>query len=410
MPDKIKVNYFDASFRGMFYSLVDFVYKVSAAVSGVYLFFSLMIITPETVAKDGVVAALQDPVFWVVDVFFMYSFVRFWRRRTYTLYDLLIMLYPMYCLFFIITAPNTDNIYFNILFLLVHAVIVACSVYYLKRILDAYVLSFAEIGLFSPAGVISLFNPFKIVLLPYYLMLITVLGSLIYAFSMSGVFVLAVGVLLLGLAVNARLVKILKRLTSVGAKLLLYFDKRNPVLYLRSFMLDNQAISKGNFRFFPRATVEEILAPYSAMTGPFVGIADPGSNLQSLGAAKSRYSEHEWKQAVRDYTVQSQYIIMFAGNTKAIDWELGKIKNEHRDMDLLVLFGVPVFDKLDSIFDGYRLDLEHIKSTLDSEYRNDDVVGAFKMSEDTLALILGDSESEYTYLGALNYFLANRGC
>ncbi len=117
-------------------------------------------------------------------------------------------------------------------------------------------------------------------------------------------------------------------------------DPRPPVLYLRSFRADERMRpwklwSMG--RQFSDGTVEQRLARHFSGRGPFIAIGSP-QNPIVLGAVRIQLREDEWQDRVMEWIHSSSAIVLMAGTTQWIDWELTKIVNFGYLQKLILLF------------------------------------------------------------------------
>jgi hypothetical protein len=88
-------------------------------------------------------------------------------------------------------------------------------------------------------------------------------------------------------------------------------DPRPPILLLRSFA-DDQRITR------EERHLEEIFKP----AGPFVAIGRPGDELPPLGAARFYVHDHEWKDFAQKLMHDAALVLLMAGRTKGLAWEL----------------------------------------------------------------------------------------
>lgn len=137
-----------------------------------------------------------------------------------------------------------------------------------------------------------------------------------------------------------------KRITAKRAEQLMMEDKRNPVLFLRSFREDkltSTAIEKedgwllltGKTRlallvsgapsyitFSSATTEEEMLANELKRIGPCIAVGSPGERLPPIGMAR-RYFDHEnWETEVQQLIEQADLVVMRAGFTTGFLLEL----------------------------------------------------------------------------------------
>ena len=107
-------------------------------------------------------------------------------------------------------------------------------------------------------------------------------------------------------------------------------DPRKPVLYLRSFTVDDQLLlsTPGRWAWLARlftytATVgpEQELAFIMEQVGPVVAIGKPGERLPELGAARRYVGDDEWRQVVGAFMDDSALVVIRAGETANVWWE-----------------------------------------------------------------------------------------
>jgi hypothetical protein len=106
-------------------------------------------------------------------------------------------------------------------------------------------------------------------------------------------------------------------------------DSRPPVLYLRSFESDRDV-----------SAVEERLAHLLGEIGPFVALGRPGEKLPKLGAARDYVGEAEWRDWVVGMLGRAALVVMRAGRTAGLGWELAQCVRRLDPRRLVVL--VPV--------------------------------------------------------------------
>jgi hypothetical protein len=114
-------------------------------------------------------------------------------------------------------------------------------------------------------------------------------------------------------------------------------DPRPPVLYLRSFRSDDlvRPWSLGGLSW--SSTVEQRLALHFSGRGPFIAIGSP-HNPAVVGAVRTLLREDEWQDRVMEWMQSSSAIVLLAGTTKWIDWELTKIVDSGYLQKLILIF------------------------------------------------------------------------
>ena len=118
------------------------------------------------------------------------------------------------------------------------------------------------------------------------------------------------------------------RLGAVGARHVLARTTSAPVVYLRSFAIDNA--DEGTDA---RATSEElvgmrdehILAELFGEVGPVVAIGRPGERLPQLGAARIYFRNEDWQQGIREMLDRSQLAILRVGSSEGFLWEVRNV-------------------------------------------------------------------------------------
>jgi hypothetical protein len=114
-----------------------------------------------------------------------------------------------------------------------------------------------------------------------------------------------------------------------------------PVLLLRSFTDDvagippNMLIPRWIRR---RKRLEETIGEQLTGAGPFVAIGRPGEQLPQLGASRLYVGDSEWQAVVQSYIAQAELIIVIAGKTHWVQWELANVIRQDRLAGLLIVF------------------------------------------------------------------------
>jgi hypothetical protein len=119
-----------------------------------------------------------------------------------------------------------------------------------------------------------------------------------------------------------------KRYLQVSADSLLAIDKRNPILFLRSFADDpkgTKGMSSKSDRAWLDFSLEMRLSNHFIWFGPFVAIGSPKEPLPQLGAARVLLPDDEWQSRVLDWMSKASLIIMFAGESHWVNWELARV-------------------------------------------------------------------------------------
>jgi hypothetical protein len=117
-----------------------------------------------------------------------------------------------------------------------------------------------------------------------------------------------------------------RRLMQIGAPFAyeeLSQDKRLPVVLLRSF---EQEQSKAIGSAFSSPRVEEVLVETTRRFGPAIAIGAPEDELPQLGAARAYVpGDNKWTEVALEWIQSSRMIVMLAGRTPGLLWELNRI-------------------------------------------------------------------------------------
>lgn len=129
-----------------------------------------------------------------------------------------------------------------------------------------------------------------------------------------------------------------RQLRAKGAEYVLAHDDRPPIVYLRSFQSDRMPLrpsvrSRRRWRVFRhsgflgqgRKTYEARLGGLLDDVAPFVTIGNPTEKLPQLGAARLYADDDEWHQAVDDLLARGGTIILLAGDSPGLGWEVERI-------------------------------------------------------------------------------------
>lgn len=129
-----------------------------------------------------------------------------------------------------------------------------------------------------------------------------------------------------------------RRYFQVNADKLIEHDKRQPVLFLRSFDDDEKLQYANAHKSFLDFSLETRLTRHFLGFGPFVAIGSPKEKLPQVGAARVLLPDDQWQQRVLGWMLQSQLIVMYAGKTPWVNWELRQVLRGPGAERLLMLF------------------------------------------------------------------------
>jgi hypothetical protein len=107
-------------------------------------------------------------------------------------------------------------------------------------------------------------------------------------------------------------------------------DPRRPVLYLRSFGVDDQVQvpTRGGWaRLMALSNYAASVSPEQELTfmleriGPVVAIGRPGERLPELGAARLYVGDDDWRRVVGEFMDNAALVVIRAGETANLWWE-----------------------------------------------------------------------------------------
>ena len=133
------------------------------------------------------------------------------------------------------------------------------------------------------------------------------------------VLIVAAGALIFA---GLRLFQRAKRFDALSGIKVLSEDQRAPVLYLRSFDDDQKSLAEGSREGFKLNNEEEDLAEIVGTLGPLEAIGRPGEVLPYSGAARMYVGEGDWHERVRQLLSLASLVILRAGDTPGLWWEV----------------------------------------------------------------------------------------
>lgn len=154
------------------------------------------------------------------------------------------------------------------------------------------------------------------------------------------------GVLVL-MAVAATLDRLTRRLNARRADRALERDHRPEIVFLRSFGDDALTLRSRQRRgrsliarlsLRSRETLEQLLAWTAWRHGPVVAVAEPGTHLPPLGATRMHYADDRWQEEVARRIRDSAAVLLIAGRTQGLAWELNHVARLGALPKLIVLF------------------------------------------------------------------------
>jgi hypothetical protein len=129
---------------------------------------------------------------------------------------------------------------------------------------------------------------------------------------------------------GARALHEARRHGSIDARSLLASDPRRPILLLRSFADDNRAFKDAETAGWLGSTgytFEEVLTRRLTRYGPVVAIGRPGEPLPSAGAAREYLTDDTWRARVEELVHGAAAVVVLAGPTMNLAWELARIQS-----------------------------------------------------------------------------------
>jgi hypothetical protein len=112
-------------------------------------------------------------------------------------------------------------------------------------------------------------------------------------------------------------------------------DSKPDVLYLRSFLTDPSFGKTGILSGW--LTQEEQLGEALQPIGDLVAIGKPGETLPTPGAARLYASDAEWKKVVTDHMQTARLVVIRAGSSGGLLWELKEVVQVVNPKKLLIL-------------------------------------------------------------------------
>jgi hypothetical protein len=123
-----------------------------------------------------------------------------------------------------------------------------------------------------------------------------------------------------------------------SAQTLLKADPRSPVLLLRSFIDDQRIKLRRAPELFMDFSLESRIATYFSKIGPFIAVSSPKDHLPVIGAARAALDETEWQGRVIEWMESSCLLVVMAGATHWVAWELREVVERGHIEKLIILF------------------------------------------------------------------------
>lgn len=110
-----------------------------------------------------------------------------------------------------------------------------------------------------------------------------------------------------------------------------------PVVLLRSFEDDGMPDGSDSLWAYT-PTFETLLKQIFDKFGPFVAIGKPAETIQPVGAARTYQDDDIWRAKASELMRSSRMIVLLAGHSSGLTWELSHIVEAQLQHKLLVLF------------------------------------------------------------------------
>ena len=122
------------------------------------------------------------------------------------------------------------------------------------------------------------------------------------------------------------------------AESLLSVDRRPAILFLRSFSDDEKLRLSASRSSLFDFSLEGRLTGHFAASGPFIAIGSTDHETPPAGAARAYFSDDQWQGEVGQWMQTARLIILVAGMTKWVGWELEQALRRGDAGKLIVLF------------------------------------------------------------------------
>ena len=221
--------------------------------------------------------------------------------------------------------------------------------------------------------------------------------------------------LLATLAVAVGLDRLTRRLNARRAHRTLALDERPEVVFLRSFgddVLSLRTSHRGERSLVQRLTLqnretlEQLIAWAAWRHGPVVAVGEPGTHLPPLGATRAYYPDDRWQEEVARRIEASAAVVLIAGRTRGLAWEIGHVARLGALSKLVVLFPPlprPELQRRHRIVCG-ALGLDHRKSPGARSAVGDLIALGFD-AEGAPVFTVVDGRDDTAYLAAIDVSL-----
>jgi hypothetical protein len=120
------------------------------------------------------------------------------------------------------------------------------------------------------------------------------------------------------------------------AESILSMDRRTPVLFLRSFVDDERVRFLYAQHTLFDFSLEARLATHFFKTGPFIAVDSP-NHTAAIGAARASLTDTGWQGKVVEWMRAARLIVLLAGLTQWVRWEMRQIVELGYSRKLIIL-------------------------------------------------------------------------
>ena len=128
-----------------------------------------------------------------------------------------------------------------------------------------------------------------------------------------------------------------RRYFQIDADVLLKLDPRPPVLFLRSFDDDEKLSFSRADKALLDFSLETRLTNHFHRHGPFIAIGSPKEKVPQVGAARVLLPDDQWQERVLGWMRGAALVVMYAGRTPWVNWELARVIENPGATRLLLL-------------------------------------------------------------------------
>ena len=185
------------------------------------------------------------------------------------------------------------------------------------------------------------------------------------------------------------------------------------IVYLRSFDDDTLKIPSiiidgpAGSLFKTKQSFEHIIAKLPDLYGcRLVAIGRPGERFKPLGAARTYYPDDEWQSAVEISVHRAKAIVLIAGSTKGLDWEIQHLKEwDVLNKCLVILPPIEDFDESYKRYQHVHSLLSPHQSPISDDIWMNGIFTALRGDGDGVIEIISRGRDDIAYVGTMSYFL-----